>query len=312
MTDVSVIVCTCNRATSVVDTLRSLAGMDVPDELTWEVLVVDNNSTDNTGEMITRFMEEGHKRFHYLFEPKQGKCHALNLAIGRARGRIVAFTDDDALVDSHWLTAIVDTMKNTDADCAGGKVLPIWEGIRPAWLSDGLLNVLALLDYGEKTFHFERRNSTSMLFGVNFAFRKDFFAKEGLFKVELGSRGEDQEMFERLLAANGKAVYNPKIVVHHKIGPQRLTKAYYRRWYAESGKARARLHMPSKRTVFGIPGYALKQSLKRLNAFIRSAVTLNKSDFFSNELWLIFYYAFFVGKIKHSLLHRNVLEGRDV
>jgi len=302
MTD---IICTYNRSTSILDTLRSLAEMTVPDDLSWEVLVVDNNSTDNTREVITGFIEDGHKGFHYLFEPNQGKCYALNHGIGKATGRIVAFTDDDAIVDRRWLKSIVEAIKENDADCVGGKVLPVWEGTRPAWLSDDMLNVLALLDYGEDAFQFPRRNNNRMLFGVNFAFRKEMFAKEGLFRVELESRGEDQEMFERLLAANGKAIYSPEIVVHHRISPQRLTKSYYRKWYLESGKARAKLQAASRMTFLGIPGYTIKQSLRRLNAFICSAVTVNKSALFSNELWLIFYCAFFFSKIRHSLFHRE-------
>ncbi len=276
--------------------------MIVPNDIIWETLVVDNNSTDNTKKVISDFIEVGHKRFHYLFEPNQGKCYALNRGIRAAKGSIIAFTDDDAIVDGHWLKAIVDTVKKSDVECVGGKVLPIWEGARPTWLSDDLLNVLAILDYGDDSFEFERRNNNRMLFGVNVAFKKEFFAKEGSFKVELGSRGEDQEIFERLLAANGRAIYNPEIVVHHKINPQRLTKSYYRKWYFESGKARAKLNAASRISLLGIPGYTIRQSVRRLKAFLYSAITLNKSAFFSNELWLIFYYAFFLDKVKYALL----------
>lgn len=298
---ISVIVCTHNRSKSILDTLQSLNEMDVPDEVNWEVLIVDNNSSDDTRIVVNKFIEDGHPYFKYIFEPNQGKTYALNHGINKAKGEMLAFTDDDAIVDKYWLKMIVETFKKYDADCVGGKVMPIWLGARPEWLTDQLLNVLAILDLGDSVYEFDWKSYDYMLFGVNFAFKKDFFLKNGLFNVKLGSIGEDQEMFGRLSAIKGKAVYHPKIIVNHKITPERLQKSYFRKWHYVRGVVWTKLNFKSRFRILGIPGYMISKLLLTLKNYLWSIITFNKHLIFFYELKLIFYFVFCKNKIKESI-----------
>ena len=300
---ISIIICTYNRATSLRDTLRSLSEMNIPESVECEIMIVDNNSKDDTREMVRGFISSSRCDCKYLFEPRQGKAFALNRGIMSCGGDVLAFTDDDVLVDRQWIREIAETFMVSEAVCVGGKVLPIWEGERPYWLTEQLLNVLAILDRGDELFEFDWKGNSGMLFGVNFAFKRTFFAEHGLFNEKLGSRGEDQEMFDRLRQGRATVIYNPRIVVHHRIPPERLTKSYFRKWYYDSGKARAKLEWQGRK-IIGIPGYMIRKFIVVVRKFIYSVLLLNRDGIFYNELWLIFYNSFFLGKVKQLILKR--------
>ena len=109
--DVSVVIATCNRSESLVATLESLAESRVAANLPWEVLVVDNNSTDSTPSVVESFIRAGHPNFRYLFEPQQGKSLAVNKGIAKATGGIIAMTDDDCIVDPEWIATILQARR---------------------------------------------------------------------------------------------------------------------------------------------------------------------------------------------------------
>jgi glycosyltransferase involved in cell wall biosynthesis len=299
-TSASIIICTYNRASSLVETLETITQMDVPEGVEWEVLVVDNNSTDDTREAVARFIQAGHKDIRYLFEAKQGKAYALNHAIHNAHGEILAFTDDDALVGRQWLQLILDTFSELKPDCVGGKVVPVWLDQRPDWLTDRLLNVLAMLDLGESVHALDGKKG-EMLYGVNFAFKKDFFVKHGLFNTELCSRGagnEDHELFQRLQRSGGRAIYHPGIVVRHKVFPERMRKPYFRRWHYLVGRDRAKLVTNTSFRVFGIEGYMIRHFLALLGKYVRALFALDREQIFYYELKVILYLSFFETRMK--------------
>jgi len=299
VTSASIIICTYNRSASLIDTLRSIREMRVREGIDWEVLVVDNNSTDDTAEKVEEFAKDCHIAVRYHFEPKQGKANALNRGISNARGEILVFTDDDALVDRHWLGFIVDTFNDLTPDCVGGKVLPLWLGARPDWLTDRLLNVLAVLDFGDDTYELNKEKD-EMLYGVNFAFKRDFFLRHGTFNVDLCSRGagnEDHEIFERLKRMKGRAIYHPEVVVEHKIFPERLNKSYFRRWHYLVGRDRAKLVKESRFKVFGIEGYMLRSFLAFVGKYLQSVVALDRNSIFYYELKLILYLSYFESRL---------------
>src|ERR1700677_4197251 len=101
--DVTVIICSYNRCRSLAKTLESVAASTFTDGRKWEVLVIDNNSKDQTREVAEDFCRRYPDHFRYLFEPRQGKSNALNLGISEARGEVLAFTDDDVTVEPSWL-----------------------------------------------------------------------------------------------------------------------------------------------------------------------------------------------------------------
>ena len=303
MNSISVVLCTYNRPKNLIEALSSLNDMIVPEGIEWEVLVMDNNSSDDTARKAKAFIGEGRSRFSYHFEPRQGKTYALNQGIEKSTGNIIAFTDDDAVVDAGWLRSIVNTFNQYDPDCVGGKVLPIWLNPRPGWLTEDLLKVLAILDLGDQVFEFDWKTNRRMLFGVNFAFKKEFFVRNGLFETRLGSRGEDQEMFERLGRVGARAVYNPEIIVSHNVFPERLKKSYFRRWYYAGGlMAPYLIDVRSRTLLFGIPRYVVRQLLRSLKGFFGSVVTFDRHAMFLRELELVYFAAFFKRQLG-GLLH---------
>src|SRR5258708_17764982 len=131
--DLTVIICTWNRAKSLAVVLKSLDASVVPEGLEWEVLVVDNNSKDDTRAVCESFLAKNPRRFRYLFHGTQGKTNALNAAIREARSEILALTDDDLTVDPHWVTEIFDAFQKYDCAAVGGKIVPVWNCKKPSW-----------------------------------------------------------------------------------------------------------------------------------------------------------------------------------
>ena len=125
MSSVSVILCSYNRCKDLLVALQSLREMEVPPGIEWEVLVMDNNSTDDTAPRVREFISDD-PHFKYFFEPNQGKTYALNRGIAESTGDILAFTDDDVRVDRRWIESIVDTFTRFSAVCVGGRVQPVW------------------------------------------------------------------------------------------------------------------------------------------------------------------------------------------
>ena len=103
---VTVILCTYNRCGSLVRALESVAASQLPPSVEWEVLVVDNNSTDQTREVVADFARRHAGRFRYVFEARQGQSHARNAGIQEAAGDVLAFTDDDIRVEPTWLAKL--------------------------------------------------------------------------------------------------------------------------------------------------------------------------------------------------------------
>ncbi len=180
----SVIIATYNRADELPRTLESLKELKADEP--WEVIVVDNNSSDNTREVV-----EGVKSFpvplRYIFEKEQGRSAALNAGIRAARGEILAVTDDDVRVDPNWLINSERALRDLNCDYVGGKALPIWSGKRPDWLPNRggkHWGVIALLDYGPKPMEFGDR----VPLGVNMVFRRDAFDRAGLWDNSIGRK----------------------------------------------------------------------------------------------------------------------------
>lgn len=189
--DLSIIICTYNRSQSLGKTLESLERMIVAEGIDWEVLVVDNNSKDETRELLEKFRRRGTLNLKYLFEAMQGKSYALNTGLKQARGEIVAFADDDVLMDKEWLVAVIKAIQQyQDYDGFGGRIVSLWETRLPEWLAiTGEYNSLRgtgfLRDDGcnDKEYS-ETKNE--MPCGANMFFRKPAIEENGLFRLDLG------------------------------------------------------------------------------------------------------------------------------
>jgi glycosyltransferase involved in cell wall biosynthesis len=240
---ITVIICTCNRSQSLARTLTSLAAQTLPERAQWEVLVVDNNSTDQTREVVQDFSDRYPGRFRYLRESRPGKSFALNSGVQAAAGDVLAFTDDDVRAEPQWLQSLTSGLESGAWAGAGGRVLAEWAGSQPRWLpSEGRYSMapLALFDRGEAAGELEDNP-----FGVNMAFRKAMFEKYGGFRTDLGPRAgssgpqknEDAEFGRRLLQAGERFRYEPEAAVYHHVPENRLRKEYFLAWWFDKARS---------------------------------------------------------------------------
>jgi glycosyltransferase involved in cell wall biosynthesis len=321
--DVSIIICTANRARDLRDTLASLAAVRQPGLV--ELLVVDNRSTDNTRQVV----EDAARTFPfpvvYLYEPVEGKYAALNAGIKAAKGRIVAATDDDARFEADWLERAVEGLNRYDCDFVGGRVLPLWGGPKPIWLAEhnGLhAKVIALLDHGNHPREFGRGISWPL--GVNIAYRREVFDRVGLFDNRLGRKfgtlrnQAQREWHLRARAAGCRGFYLPDMIVHHLVIPERLRKRYFRRWLYWHGISRAMLFLrggfdmeepeleqpphAGSRQIFGVPVHLVGKAARSVRSFVWHTLRGDVPAAFEYELWL----CFFAGVVRQRWADRKL------
>lgn len=316
---VSVVLPTHNRCGELRETLHSLSRLRF--EHPWEVLVVDNNSTDDTRAVVIEAARTFRVECRYVFEAAQGRYAAMNTGIHEARGAIIASIDDDARPASDWLDRAVSGLDRLGCDFVGGKVLPIWMKPRPPWLPHrrGLhWACLALLDLGEETKEFGPQVGWPL--GVNMATRADAFKRAGFYDNRLGRKAgtlrqqSQREWHLRARAAGVRGFYLPDMIVHHVIPPERLQKRYFRRWAYWRGISRAILYdiarvdimAPDESTldfstvphILGVPRYMYRSVLlKSLFGTIAGRLKRDPVAAFEHELWL----CFFAGVLKQRL-----------
>jgi glycosyltransferase involved in cell wall biosynthesis len=286
--NITVILCTYNRFQSLANTLGCVALSTLPESVEWEVLVVDNNSNDQTREVVEGFCDKYPGRFRYLFEPLQGLSIARNAGIREAEGNVLAFIDDDVTVESTWLQNLTEPLHGSEWVGIGGRVLPEGTYSRPPWL--GLeerysLAPLAVFDLGA-----EARELTEPPFGANMAYRKEMFQKYGGFRTDLGRcahsllSNEDTEFGDRLIAGGERLRYEPSAVVYHPVPNNRLQKEYFLTWWFDKARADIRqfgIPYDTRWFVTGIPLYMFR----RLAVWIvRWMVAVEPSRRFSNKI----------------------------
>jgi glycosyltransferase involved in cell wall biosynthesis len=311
--DATVLVCTYNRAALLAELLDSLRAT-VPSGLTWDVIVVDNNSTDETRRVVTSRMGGFPVPLKYLFEPRQGKSVALNTGLAATDAAVVVFTDDDVQVSEHWLDASCRRiLDDSTVDYTGGPVFPIWERPRPSWL-DGercdLWGTLAILDYGEESFVFEERRRVPL--GANMAVRRSLIDRIGGFDPSLGRKGhsllgqEQAEFFCRSRAVGARGVYVPAASVRHHVPATRLTRDYFLRWWYWKGVSKALLEqrhpvtdtgvdLTRVPTVAGVPRFLFGSAVRDLFSLVRAAATFNGIEIMKRLSMLCYFTGYLKG-----------------
>lgn len=300
--DVSVVLSTYNRAERLQPALDALlAQMGSVD---YEILLVDNNSTDATASVVRAVAEQARGRIRYVFEERQGLSHARNRGIRLARAPIIAFSDDDVRVAPDWVLQISRAFAaRPDVDYISGRVLPRWLQPPPRWLTTAHWSPLALQDYGGEPF-VSSRDHAICLVGANLAFRRRVFERVGCFTPELGrikngiGSTEDHDMQLRVWRAGMRGLYEPALVAVADVTPDRMMKSYHRRWHRGHGRhcaaMRLRELVPADMgpmseprdlvMLFGSPAFVYADVPRLTLLWFRALVRREDPFFYANKL----------------------------
>jgi len=264
---VTVAICTWNRSRLLAQTLEGLATAVVPHGLTWEVLVVDNDSTDDTGAVALTFTDRLPLR--YVVEPILGLCQARNRALLESRGQYVLFIDDDVLVSEDWLSSFSRAARQfPQAAAFGGPIEPWWVA-EPDPL---FLEVFPRLKLGFAAVDHKREEgplpSDLQIYGANMAFNKSALGSLR-FDPRLGQRGKNEkrndeiEFVSRVRANGGVVFWVPGMRVRHYVDPSRMRLSYLRRITIGEGRADARLNgIPPGARLCGAPRWLVRRCLE--------------------------------------------------
>ncbi len=243
----SVCICTYNREKFLPDALESIAGQTAS-LADYELLIVNNNSTDNTDAICRQFIDR-HPGLHvrYLIETRQGLSHARNRGIAEARGRYLTFIDDDAVAKPDFVEQVIRFFKSHPAAvAAGGRVLARFERERPDWFNPYSASLFfSHYDKGDQLFQYEGRGYP---IGCNMSFRHDFLEESGGFDTELGRKGKDgigaeeKAVFARMIEENLPYYYDPSQVVYHQIDEFRTQPPYTRKLARGLGETHHKLY----------------------------------------------------------------------
>jgi len=300
---ISVVIATYNRATLLAECLQHLSRQRFcPGD---EVIVVDNDSTDDTARVIADAQDGLAVPLRYLVEKKPGKSNAIAAALQIAKGDVIAFTDDDVDVDPSWVDEIRAVMNDPGIALAGGPVTPRWATPPPEWLRAAvetygrLAAPLGLLNYGPESFPLGPRT----VLGANLVVRAEVLRKLGGYAPHLGKlrgtllSGEDHELCMRVQAAGYRAVYRPELRVTHWVPTSRMRARYSMAWFFWSGITHATLEDGNlqEHSIFRVPRYFIRRIVTSAARGVLAALTGRSAGAMDNAIDV----AFVAGYVAH-------------
>lgn len=264
---VTVAICTWNRSAMLCQALEHMTRLAIPAGVDWELLVVNNNSTDATDDVIASFTAR--LPIRRIFEAQPGVSSARNAAVREARGEYILWTDDDGLVDQNWVAAYVKAFSRwPEAAFFGGPVRPWFATPPPFWLKRAwpqVAHTYAARDFGAHPVPLDGTNR--LPFGVNWVVRR----KEqlsNLFNPRLGPqpgshmRGDETPVIRALLASGCTGWWVPDAVVQHYIPPERINLTYIRNYFSGYGEYLALSEAPwTGSTWFGKPRWLWRRAI---------------------------------------------------
>jgi len=232
---VSVVICTYNRDKFIGEALNCLARQTISSNL-FEIIVVDNNSTDNTAAIVQKFIA-GHPglNIRYVLEKNKGLSFARNRGIQEALSPVITYIDDDAEATPGFLQSIVNFMEaNTAIVGIGGKVIPKYsESEEPKWMSKYLDGFVGRMDYGSSPKQFD--NTMKYPAGCNMTYTKAILQKAGGFNNQLTFRSDDKYIFYQVSKLSSDIYYLPEAMLYHNIDKDRLSFANFQKLFLKSG-----------------------------------------------------------------------------
>ncbi len=237
---ISVAICAHNAAGFLTDVINSVMTQSLPTEQ-YEVLLIDNNSTDGTREITQQLCQTHGRRLRVFTESRQGLSHARNRALAEASAPLVAFIDVDSVAHRGWLKSILATFdEHPRAGVVGGRIDVQWDAPRPPWWDDRLDEAMGRFCPGERHTILKYPQYS---YGGNFAVRMDAIEQVGVFVTNLGRRGrellagEEGELCLRMEKSEWEIHYIPQAVVHHRATANRLTRRFILRRAFNHGRS---------------------------------------------------------------------------
>lgn len=277
---ISAIICTYNRVEVLPTAIESLIHQTLPAS-EYEILIIDNASSDNTAQMIKeKFAHIPNLR--YIFDPMIGVSQARNTGWQSAHGEYIAYIDDDAIADTNFLSNIIHTFETVQPKpgVIAGKIIPLWKSPKPAWLSNQCLSNLGTLDISETPRFL---TETEWVVGANMSFPRSVLEQTKGFCTLLGRKGkiplfaEEEDMSFQILQLGYRGYYDPQILVSHQISPHRLTYQWFYHSYFWHGVSNAICYMRKKHPSF------CRSFLQGLYLFLRHAF----SPYYIYVIWII-------------------------
>ncbi|HEY2585654.1 MAG TPA: glycosyltransferase [Tepidisphaeraceae bacterium] len=242
---VAVAICTWNRARLLDQTLAAMCQLTIPPGVTWELLVVNNNCTDETDAVIARYASR--LPIRRLFEPTPGLSHARNCAVAIAEGDLLLWTDDDVLVDPNWLAEYARAAaEHPGMSFFGGTVDPWFQSKPPRWIEQNIAVFASPFAIRQPGLAIRPMRADEGPFGASMGFRMPV-AKQFAFNPKLGRvkdsllSDDDADVIQRLRAAGHEGLWVGTARVRHYIGPDRVNAMYLRKWFFDNGRSQVRM-----------------------------------------------------------------------
>lgn len=262
-----VVIPTYNRSCLLKKTLASIRNAIVPDHVSLGVIVVDNNSTDDTRAVVESEMPGFYGRLRYLKEMQQGRSFALNAGISSSGADLIGMIDDDEEIEANWIVEIARNFADPTLDFLGGPCLPSWGDLEcPDWVPLSHGGLIGWIVQSDRDFAYGRDGHAYMV-GGNAVIRRATLERVGLYHTGLGrtktkvNGGEDLEMFGRLMAGNAKGRYSTRLIIHHHIPAARLNRTFFRRrsfWDGVSIGFLSRSHRDPVPHIAGVPRHFIR------------------------------------------------------
>lgn len=259
--ELSVIICSRDRRDCLLETIDSLETQAWADDAigAWELLVIDNDSTDGTGEAVAERIRAFPVDLRLVREAQWGLSHARNRGLGEARGRVVVFIDDDVTCLPGWLAAHGEAFAGTGVVGTGGPIRPLMPEGTPTWFLDVLPDEIggptSRYEFGEDPGEIVLGGAIPLPFGANMGVQRELALEVGGFRTDLGwgkrmIPSEEFDFFRRIQARGGLILYVPEAPLLHRIEARRTTLEYYLKWQKGYGRSTVIMDPPS-----GLIGY---------------------------------------------------------
>jgi glycosyltransferase involved in cell wall biosynthesis len=322
---ISVVICTRNRADQLGRALATVAALEIPKDLNWEMLLVDNGSSDHTAKVIERFA--GQFPIRYVFEPLPGLSNARNRGIVEAQGQYLCWTDDDVQIEKDWLRAYYDAFeRHPEAAFFGGPIEPVLEGDTPKWFDKNRATFASIL--AERNLGAEPVLLTSeggrLPYGANYAVRA-VEQRRHPYDPRLGVSpnqkrlGEETQSITEIEREGAVGYWVPDARVRHIIPASRQTLEYVKSYQMSSGETWAyqkplgegkfidKLPIPNGPRLFGAPIWAWRVVVEHWLAFWLLRHVASSGRWLSH--WMS--YSFFLGALKYWRREAQEITGAD-